>query len=156
MRPRVSAPFAHHEAEFDDFKLQPLLPNRLSQLGPGMAVADVDGDHDLDVYLAGAAGQAGQLLRNQGHGQFESQTFDDFVADAACEDMGCLFFDWDADGDHDLYVVSGGVEAIDHPTQLQDRIYVNDGSGRFTRSCGRSPAQHNRQRQCRRRLRLRS
>ena len=32
------------EREFDDFSRQPLLPNKLSQLGPGVAVADINGD----------------------------------------------------------------------------------------------------------------
>src|SRR5438093_5439307 len=34
----------HHEESFDDFVRQPLLPNKLSQLGPGVAWHDVDQD----------------------------------------------------------------------------------------------------------------
>ncbi|MBI2949073.1 MAG: CRTAC1 family protein, partial [Verrucomicrobia bacterium] len=48
----------HREREFDDFARQPLLPYRLSRLGPGVACADVDGDGDDDFYLGGAAGQS--------------------------------------------------------------------------------------------------
>ena len=48
----------HNEKPYNDFADQPLLPNKLSQLGPGVAVADVDGDGDEDLYLGGAAGQA--------------------------------------------------------------------------------------------------
>ena len=40
------------ESDFDDFAVQPLLPRRLSTLGPGLAWADGDGDDDL--YVAGA------------------------------------------------------------------------------------------------------
>src|SRR3990172_9180737 len=36
----------HRETPFDDFARQPLLPNGLSRLGPGMAWGDVDGDGD--------------------------------------------------------------------------------------------------------------
>ena len=39
-----SLPVQHTEREFDDYAAQPLLPHRLSRLGPGMAWGDVDGD----------------------------------------------------------------------------------------------------------------
>lgn len=35
---------AHRDSLFDDFRRQPLLPNRFSQLGPGVAWIDTDGD----------------------------------------------------------------------------------------------------------------
>ncbi len=62
---------SHHEAPFDDFALQPLLPNRLSQLGPGVAWFDVDGD-GWDGLLIGS-GRGGTLAyyRNDGHGGFQ-------------------------------------------------------------------------------------
>ncbi len=46
----------HQEIPFDDFALQPLLPNKLSQLGPGSAWGDIDGDGDDDFFLAGHGG----------------------------------------------------------------------------------------------------
>lgn len=56
----------HHEDVFDDFRRQPLLPNRLSQLGPGVAWHDIDGDNDDDIIVA--SGKGGQLacFRNNG------------------------------------------------------------------------------------------
>ena len=58
----------HVEEAFDDFALQPLLPMRLSKLGPGIACADVNGDGLDDFYLAGAKGMVGQLLLGDGRG----------------------------------------------------------------------------------------
>lgn len=123
----------HREQEFDDFVRQPLLPNQLSTLGPGMACGDIDGDGDLDVFVGGAAGQAGQLLVREDHG-FYTQFGGPWQADAHCEDMGALFFDSDGDGDKDLYVVSGGVEAEPEDLVLQDRLYLNDGLGSFSKA----------------------
>ena len=124
----------HRERPFDDFEHQPLLPNKLSQLGPGMAWGDIDGDDDDDLFLGGAAGQAGQLWIQQNHaaGQFVRASVPAFDEDAECEDMGALFFDVDSDGDLDLYVVSGGVEVGTSDPRMQDRLYINDGGAWVT------------------------
>ncbi len=124
----------HREREFDDFALQALLPNKQSHWGPGMAWADVDGDGDEDLYLGGAAGAAGQLWIREAAGEFRRDEADVWEADAEAEDLGALFFDVDSDSDQDLYVVSGGVEAGNRTQNYQDRLYLNDGQGRFARA----------------------
>ncbi|HEV8544514.1 MAG TPA: FG-GAP-like repeat-containing protein, partial [Verrucomicrobiae bacterium] len=60
----------HHEDAFDDFARQPLLPKRLSQLGPGVCWQDLDGDGWDDLVIG--SGRGGQLAayRNDGHGKF--------------------------------------------------------------------------------------
>ncbi|MDC0267829.1 VCBS repeat-containing protein [bacterium] len=124
------AAFPHVERPYDDFKRQPLLADKQSQSGPWMSWGDVDGDGDQDLYLGGAAGQAGQLLIHQ-DGQFVRHSMETFDLHQASEDMGCLFLDMDGDQDLDLYVVSGGVESESGSLVLQDRVYHNqteDGS----------------------------
>ncbi len=61
---------SHPESPFDDFKLQPLLPNRLSQLGPGVAWFDVDNDRDDDLILASGSGGNIHVLVNDGSSGF--------------------------------------------------------------------------------------
>lgn len=127
----VLAEAVHKEANYDDFAHQPLLPNRVSRLGPCLAMADVDGDGLADVFLGGAAGQAGQLFRRtaQGFAKVATTAFD---RAAECEDTGCAFFDADGDGDQDLFVVSGGVESDEGSPFQRDHLYINDGRGNFT------------------------
>ena len=140
-------PVAHVESAFDDFAVQPLLPNRLSRQGPGQAWADVDGDGDFDLFAGGSAGSAGRLVFNEGPDtngmpRFAMKSTAPFDGDAKAEDMGVLFLDADSDGDDDLYVVSGGVEAGDDSLLYQDRIYLNDGKGGFTKApAGTLPAE---------------
>ena len=60
----------HHEEGFNDFERQPLLPNKLSQLGPGVTWFDVNGDDWDDLIVP--AGKRGSLtvLINDTRGGF--------------------------------------------------------------------------------------
>ena len=117
----------HKELNFDDFKDQPLLPNKLSQLGPGIAVGDIDSDGDEDFILGGAKGSLTQILKNKGNGSFSKPQPIEGSIDY--EDMGLLLVDTDGDSDMDLITVSGGIESSGE--LLQDRLYINDGTGNF-------------------------
>ena len=54
----------HHDDPFDDFARQPLLPNRLSQLGPGVAWFDLDGDGRDDLIIPSGKGGKLAIFRN--------------------------------------------------------------------------------------------
>jgi hypothetical protein len=132
-------PFTHRENDFVDFDRERLIPRMLSTEGPAMAVGDVNGDGLDDVYLGGAKEQAGSLLLQQEDGRFQAADPAPFAPDAISEDVGAVFFDADGDRDLDLYVTSGGNEFSDMAPALQDRLYLNDGRGRFTRSADAIP-----------------
>jgi hypothetical protein len=61
----------HHEEAFNDFERQPLLPRKLSQLGPGIAWADVDGDGWEDLIIGSGKGGHIAIYKNDGHGGFK-------------------------------------------------------------------------------------
>ena len=132
-QPDEAITLRHTERAFDDFAVQPLLPHRLSRLGPGIACGDVNGDGRDDVWVGGAAGQPGTLLLAQDGGAFVAQA-GPWAADQECEDMGAVFVDADGDQDLDLYVASGGYEASQGDAALRDRLYHNDGKGLFQKA----------------------
>jgi len=125
----------HIENDFDDFKTEILLPHKQSSLGPGLAVGDVNGDGIEDFYMGGAKDQPGQMyLQNLKNG-FVVSSQNAFLQDAKFEDLGALFFDADSDGDLDLYVASGGGGDVKNSSSLlQDRLYLNNGKGDFSKS----------------------
>lgn len=60
----------HLEDPFDDFARQPLLPKKLSQLGPGVAWYDLDGDGHDDLIIGNGKGGQLAIFRNNGKGGF--------------------------------------------------------------------------------------
>lgn len=133
----VSSPIKHQEPALgvNDFKRQTLLINQLSFSGPCMAKGDVDGDGLEDVFVGGGAGQPGSMFVQQKNGEFVRRPMAAFELDSLSADADAAFFDANGDGHTDLYVASGGYHhfaAAD--ALLQDRLYLNDGRGNFSRS----------------------
>lgn len=124
----------HRENAFNDFSRQVLLPQEQSLQGPAFAVGDVNGDGLEDMYLGGALNQSGALYVQNARGKFESPSQAVFESDKKYEDNGAHFFDADGDGDLDLYIASGGYELAENDILLQDRLYINDGKGGFSKS----------------------
>jgi hypothetical protein len=131
--------FQHRENDFVDFDRERLIPKLVSTEGPFMAVADVNGDGLDDVFIGGAKEQAGALLLQERDGRFVRRNEAVFAEDAISEDIGAVFFDANGDGRPDLYVVSGGNEFSEGAPALQDRLYLNDGQGRFRKAVGSIP-----------------
>lgn len=133
--------YTHTENDYIDFKREPLIPYKCSRKGPYYAKADVNGDKLEDIFIGGAAGSESKLMLQNADGSFTEKKQAVFAADKKYEDGGALFFDADGDGDMDLYVVSGGAEFPAGSNFYQDRLYLNDGKGNFTRSAKALPAE---------------
>ncbi|TRX27916.1 hypothetical protein FNW25_05110 [Flavobacterium franklandianum] len=125
--------YKHEENQYDDFKDQVLLPHKMSTFGPALAVGDLNKDGLDDYFIGGSATFSGKVFLQTKTGFLEKkiQALED---DKMSEDTGAVIFDADNDGDNDLYVVSGGYEFLINDPKLQDRLYINDGKGNFTKA----------------------
>ncbi len=125
--------FIHTENDFNDFTVQTLLPNYLSRQGPCSAVADINKDGLEDFFLGGAKGQVSKIFMQKANGQFAVSTQTALDREITSEIVAAIFFDADNDGDNDLYAASGGYEFAENDAVLQDRLYMNDGKGNFSK-----------------------
>lgn len=116
----------------------------------GVAVGDFDGDGYLDLYVTAFGPNI--LYKNNGNGTFTDVTAAAGVAGGPAEwSTSTGFFDFDHDGDLDLYVVNyldyrladnpycglrkEGYRMYCNPTifdGVADRLFRNDGNGKFT------------------------
>ena len=124
--------FYHEENKFDDFEKEVLLPHRQSMLGPGMAVADVNGDGLEDFFIGNAKGKPSVIYYQYTSGVFVAAP--DFLPPSLTggEILGAAFFDANGDGAPDLYLArGGGGEFSTTDSLLSDVLLINDTSGHF-------------------------
>jgi hypothetical protein len=124
--------FKHQENNYDDYKNQYLLPQRLSTQGPALASADINNDGLDDVYIGGARGSESLLYIQKPNGELDLLE-GVFASDSKHEDTEALFFHANDDGFIDLYVCSGGYEKGTEDDFFQDRLYINESGKGFRR-----------------------
>jgi subtilisin family serine protease len=106
----------------------------------GLATADYDNDGDIDIFVGGIRpGDGGlpmALYRNNGDGTFEdviTSTGDLALTNLWTHYWGTEFFDYDNDGDLDLYITSDHTPAREGlVTPRTNSVFRNEGDGSFT------------------------
>ncbi len=98
----------------------------------GTTMVDIDGDNDLDIFVAKYGFDANRMFINNGDGTFTDKAEEMGIATVANSIQG-TFFDYDNDGDLDLFVVLNGV---DRPGFLhkgvRSQLFRNNGDMTFT------------------------
>ena len=132
--------FVHKENEFNDFDISYLLQHKYSTLGPGIAVADVNGDQLDDFYITKAKNGSGGLFFQTKNGKLQRQEQAAFSSFKESEETNVHFFDANKDGFQDLYIGMSGNEWPEGHKNLRDRLLINDGKGNFKDESFRLPA----------------
>lgn len=130
----ITCNWKHVENDFEDYNIQYLIPHKLSTRGPKVAVADVNKDGLDDFYVCGAKLQPGALMIQQKDGKFSAADTSLFNKYAIAEEVDAVFFDANGDTFPDLFIITGGNEVPQNELALLDRLYLNDGTGKFTKA----------------------
>ncbi|WP_299556714.1 VCBS repeat-containing protein [Seonamhaeicola sp.] len=125
--------YKHEAVDFDDYKLQLLLPQKQSTIDNPLTVADVNNDGLQDIFIGNTSGHPAELYVQNRDGSFTKTSQSAFLKDRKYNDNNALFFDADNDKDLDLYIASGNYSQPENSILLQDRLYINDGKGNFSK-----------------------
>jgi hypothetical protein len=122
--------YQHKDNVYNDFALQRLLPQKFSQLGPFITTGDINKDGLADFFIGGAFNFSGRFFVQQPNGSFVARILTDSIKME--EDMDCVLFDADDDGDVDLLIGSGDLLYEDSAAYYVPRLYLNNGKGNFS------------------------
>ncbi len=126
--------YTHQENDHNDYALQLLIPQKQSTKGTGIVKGDLNNDGLEDFFVGNATGTAAATYIQKPDGTFAATNETLWSGEATYEDANAIFFDADGDSDLDLYVVSAGYDLPKNSPLLQDRLYLNDGTGNFSKS----------------------
>ena len=121
--------YKHQDNPFNDYTLQRLLPQKYSQLGPFITTGDINKDGATDFFIGGGFNFSGRIFTQAGQ-TFRSKNLTDSIKFE--EDMDCILFDADKDGDDDLLVTGGDMQYEENSNYYKPRLYSNDGKGNFS------------------------
>ncbi len=112
----------------------------------GVAAADFDGDGDEDLFMTHLSDETNTLYVNGGAARFDDRTARSGLGPPSdtYTGFGTVAFDYDNDGDLDLFVANGEVEAIAaqsdqgelFPYRQRNQLFRNEGRGRFEEVTG--------------------
>ncbi|MGB1716591.1 MAG: CRTAC1 family protein [Candidatus Latescibacterota bacterium] len=108
------------------------------EAGMGVDMGDYDNDRYPDLFVTNFQWETNTLYKNLGDGTFVDETFLAGLGKGSIPYLswGTRFFDYDSDGDRDVFIANGhlesDVESYENATFAQrNQLFENVGDGRF-------------------------
>jgi len=118
----------HREDNYTDFNREKLIPYQVSDRGPALALGDLDGDGNTDIFMGGSKFVAPQIYF-QRDTVFVPGTIPTLQRDSIRENISAVIADFDGDQRNDLFVSSGGSDFFGEAEALLDAHYQQGDSG---------------------------
>lgn len=120
--------FTHTEDNYIDFIRQKLIPYRISDKGPAVAVGDLNNDGNDDVFFGGSKFTASKIYL-QKDSMFVPQRFASIANDSIKEEIAAVINDFNADGKNDLFIATGGGDFFGKAPALLNSYYQQNITG---------------------------
>lgn len=119
--------YTHIEDKYLDFNRQKLIPYRVSDRGPAVAIGDLNNDGKDDVYFGGSKLKASKVFF-QSDTTFIETRLGSFVADSIKEDVEAIISDFNNDKRNDIIIGSGGADFSNKTKPLLDNYFIQNGN----------------------------
>jgi len=130
--------YKQDDTPLNEYTFQHLLVKQHTAKSSCIVAENIDGIAGDELFVGGSKGKPSSIWFQNTEGKYTPVQ----LLDTEYDDVAAVFFDVDQDGDLDLYVASGGNRFEEGSTNYQDRVYLNNGHGVFTKSKGIVPAIH--------------
>lgn len=111
--------FRHREEAFNDLSIEPLMPHKLSTLGPAGAISE------SKIFIGGGAGQSGRLWTKSDQDDYAFAEIGDALTG---DDVDAVFVELTGDEEEELVVIRGG----NNPAfDLRDEIFELQPDGNW-------------------------
>lgn len=116
--------YLQEENDYVDFDRERLLPYMTSNEGPAVAMGDITGNGQEEVIIGGSKNHSLRIFTKT-----EQETYEEIhgliAHSEAGEDAAIELFDFDRDGDLDMYIGQGGKAFSSSSPALMDKFYEN-------------------------------
>ncbi len=126
--------FIHSQKPIDDYRAEPFIPQKFSQVGPAIATGDLNADGTTDFFISNNSGFSSALFFQIADGKFIRDQNQAWLSDSLLVCNDAVFLDADLDGDQDLYLATGTNLFGEETTALEDRLMLNNGKGVFAQA----------------------
>jgi len=120
--------FKHIEDNYTDFTREKLIPYQVSDRGPAVAVGDIDGDGEDDIFFGGSKFFSSQVFLQKDM-LFTREKYNTINNDSIKEEVTAVIADFNNDAQNDLFIGSAGAHFSGKAKALSDSYFVKQDSG---------------------------
>ena len=119
--------FQHKEDNHIDFNREKLIPYRVSDRGPAVALGDLNNDQKTDIFFGSSKFSTSKIYL-QADSSFIKRNFAEILRDSVREDVTAIIADFSGNGRNDLFVGTAGADFSGKSKPLRNVLFFQGDS----------------------------